>query len=434
MKFEDLDLHNETLQALHNNNQQQADSFQIAAINAVKSEKDLIIKAGENGEEQNAFAVAVLESLNNTEGEEGTQIIILSNNFDNLKTTGKQISKLKNDADCALIEPDNDEAQIDQIGKGHTIVLAAPERLHSVIKKNRYIFRHLELLILDGFDEMMAAREALGSIKKRILSTYTALVSSDAYNSEVKKALSDFVSNPLVKGFGPPPPPAVPGHLDQGYIKVPPRMKITTLMVHLKNSQQGNCIIFTDSKRGTDRLYRILKKQRMKAVSLHHKLSDERRAQRFANFTNGNVQYLLVSDISASELDISGVTQVVNYDVPESADEYRYRAALIGNGKNNQIVSLVSKQDQSDINKLRNELKQKPGEMPLPEKVKEKLQERKSKNRGRVKNGRSKGNGRQKRDELELPQPTFDQLSGGRSGQHNEEETGIVKFFKKLFS
>src|SRR5699024_2048 len=135
--------------------------------------------------------------------------------------------------------------------------------------------------------------------------------------------------------------------LKQSYIKVPPRMKISTLLAHLQNNDSGNSIIFTNSKRGTDKLYRILKKQHMKAVSLHYKLSDERQAQRLANFTNGNVQYLLVSDISAAQLDINGVTRVVNYDVPADANEYRYRAGLIGSGENNHITSLVSKQDQS---------------------------------------------------------------------------------------
>lgn len=253
------------------------------------------------------------------------------------------------------------------------------------------------------------------------------------YEGKFKKtALSLADDKPQVNGFGPPPPPKVPDHLSQKYINVPPRMKISTLLAHLKNTETDNCIIFTNSKRGTDRLYRILKKQRMKAVSLHYKLSDQRRAQRFANFANGNVQYLLVSDISAAELNTNGVKQVINYDVPANPDEYRYRTALVDHRNNSQIVSLVSGQDQDDINKLQKELGQTPEEIPLPDSVKQKVKERKKKKQSNGQNGRGKK--KRQPEEPELPQPTYDQLSGGRSGDDNKQEKGIVTFFKKLFS
>ncbi len=432
MKFEELNLHTETLQAL-NNNQHEGNSFQKAILDAVKSERNLVMRTDEGEDEGLAFAIAAIETVKQSEEEKGTKALILSNDSESLNRFKNQILSLDADIDCMLIGTEGDEeAQAESIAQGHSIVLAQPARLHSVIKKNRYIFRQLKLLVLDHFDKMISKgqKDALNSIKKRILSDCSTVVSTGVYEKDVKKAALDFAGKPLVKGFGPPPPPAIPGHVKQGYINVPPRMKISTLLSHLKKSDSGNCIIFTDSKRGTDKLYRILKKQRMKAVSLHHKLSEERRAQRFANFANGNVQYLLVSDISAVDLDIKGVAQVINYDVPANPDEYRYRSALTESGGNSKIVSLVSKQDRNDIKQLKNELGQSPEEIPLPESVKKKLNERKNK---KGSNGQ-KGRGQNKAEELELPQPTFDQLSGGRSGSQNDEEKGIVTFFKKLFS
>lgn len=284
------------------------------------------------------------------------------------------------------------------------------------------------------------------------------LLFTNQLNNQVKSLANHFLENPELIGFqnlgnngqSLEGPPEVPQSLKQGYINVPSRMKISTLMAHIEKTPTDSCVIFTASKRGTDRLYRILRKNNLKATSIHGKLSDEKRSQRFANFTNGDVQYLLVADISASELDLNRVTQVINYDVPNDPEEYKYRANLVGEGKASRIVSLVSKQDQSDIRELKNEIGQSPEELPLPDKVKQKLEERKKKGKGKSK-GKGKGRTKNKKQsrpkrgakkergqkeekgKMELPRPSYEKLSGGRTGEE-DERSGVVEFFKKLFS
>jgi superfamily II DNA/RNA helicase len=294
----------------------------------------------------------------------------------------------------------------------------------------------------------MGLEDQLKNIKMRIMSEAQKLLFTNELNKQVKALAKDFLENPELIGFenlgangeSLEGPPEVPQNLKQGYINVPSRMKITTLMAHIEKTPTDTCVIFTASKRGTDRLYRIFRKNNLKATSIHGKLSDEKRAQRFANFTNGDVQYLLVADISASELDLDKVTQVINYDVPNDPEEYKYRANLVGDGKAGRIVSLVSKQDQSDIRELKNEIGQSPEELPLPEKVKQKLEERKKKGRNGKKKSRPKRGGKKERgqknkskESLELPRPSYEKLSGGRTGEE-DERTGVVEFFKKLFS
>ncbi len=129
--------------------------------------------------------------------------------------------------------------------------------------------------------------------------------------------------------------------------------------------------------------------------------------------------------------------------MPNEADEYRYRTALVSTGKAGRIVSLVSKQDRSDINQLKNELGEAPKELPLPDEVKKKLKERKKENKNKNKSkSRSRGKGKKKRggrsqrkdSDMELPKPSYEKLSGGRTGNNSEEEKGVIDFFKKLFS
>src|SRR5699024_11049583 len=209
----------------------------------------------------------------------------------------------------------------------------------------------------NGIDAIVESKktDTLKKIKRRIVRNYTVLATSEKADSATKKGCKVFSKDISVTGFSSSsngtaaPAPAIAGSLSQGYIKVPPRMKISTLMAHIEQNPAERCVIFTASKRGTDRLYRVLKKKGLKATSLHQQLSDEKRAQRFANFTNSDVQFLLVADISAAELALNNIVQVINYDVPSSSDEYRHRATLAGSGNTARIVSLASKQDRSDI-------------------------------------------------------------------------------------
>ena len=272
------------------------------------------------------------------------------------------------------------------------------------------------------------------------------------------------------------PPPELPDDLKQGYINVPGRLKISTLMAHLDESPEDNVLIFTASKRGTDRLFNVIRKRGKTVRSIHERLPKEERERRYRGFKEGEYQFLLITDISARDIDFDHVKQVINYDVPNDVDEYRYRADLVGSGKANRIVSLVSKQDKDDIAAIEKEVGVTPNELPLPEAVEKKRKRRsssdnnqgrthskkrssKSKSKSSSKSGsgsgsgsgssrskRSRGgdksrgkkrsSGRKKRDKQQngLPKPNFDKLEGGRKGKERPKRTGLVRFIKNLFS
>lgn len=449
LKFEELNLSSDVLNGIKNTQLEEATDLQQTVISNVVNKQDLMVKAEPGDDKNAAIAIAALEMISRAESKDTSRVLILTATAEIARQITEHITTISSSDElciCADDEGDRDK-QAEAIAAQAPVIVANPSRLQDLLKEHRFIFRNLDLLVLDELHQMVHndSDGNLKQIKRRILSDCTTLICSTKLDENVKKTSSSFTDNPAVLGFGTDSnsngtPPAIRGDLKQGYIKVPNRMKISTLMAHIEQTPTDNCVIFTASKRGTDRLYRVLKKRGLKATSLHQKLSDEKRAQRFANFTNSDVQYLLVSDFSAAELDLDGVgvVQVINYDVPNSSDEYRFRAALVGNGKNARIVSLVSKQDQSDISQLENELGQTPDEIPLPDKVKQKLKQRKNntkKPRSNSRGKRERGQQKQKKDnEMQLPQPNYDKLSGGRSGNYDEEETGIVKFFKKLFS
>jgi superfamily II DNA/RNA helicase len=249
--------------------------------------------------------------------------------------------------------------------------------------------------------------------------------------------------------------PTVPEDLTQAYIYVPPRAKISTLLAHLEDTLTDKIVVFAASKRTTDRLFRIIRKKGWGVVSINEGLKQEYYDERFGKFTSGDMKILLVGGLSATEIELNEVKQVINYDVPNEVEEYKYRAELVGNGKAARMVSLVSKMDKDDIDEIVKKVGYAPTEIPLPEEVKEK--------KGRGKKSDSKGksskkkspNNKNKNDDRDrkrrkkpkekkstsgLPRPTYDGLSGGKEGDKNGKRpspgktAGAFGWIKKLFN
>lgn len=453
LKFDDLSLSPEILSGLNDVQYTKPTPLQQSVIPSLLEGKDVLLKADPGEDKRGAIVIPVLEKFSRIEDQKGTHILIITPSAGQAKELDELIWAMGYHAqiECASISEEGDyDEQEKAITGGTPVLVATPKRLLDILQNNLFIFRHIELLVLDDLQDLVTdeLKSTLKSLNKRILNKPQHFLLGQKLTKVVKDFSGFLLDEPDIIGFEElqsngqalEKPPSIPNRLSQGYIYVPNRMKISTLMAHVEDSPTDTCVIFTASKRGTDRLYRILRKRGLKATSLHGKLSDEKRAQRFANFTNGDVQYLLVADIPAAELGLERVTQVINYDVPGDPDEYRYRANMIGAGKATRIVSLVSKQDRSDISELENELGQAPKELPLPDEVQKKLKQRKNKKKGR-KRGKKKGRRRNNRNKkkkpkkkMELPRPSYDKLSGGRSGDTSDERTGVVEFFKKLFS
>lgn len=455
MKFEEMTLSPNIMSGLKDVNYTELTELQEEAIPVILDGKDALIKAKSGSSKIASFVIPALQQIDKKDPKEETSVLVLTPNPEESKEIDNLVWAMGYHAEieCASVDMDGDfEEQAEALKSKVEVIVGNPGPLLDVCQELRFIFRDVDLLIIDEADTMLSLNlhSKIKNIIKRVLGSHQTLIYADDINDDVKELAKKYLDDPVGVGFEDKPgmltePPKVDQNLNHGYIYVPNRMKISTLMAHIKETPTDNCVIFTASKRGTDRLYRILRKRNLKATSLHGKLSDEKRSQRFANFTNGDVQYLLVTDIPAAELELDRVTQVINYDVPNNPDEYRYRANLVGSGKASRLVSLVSKQDRSDINELENTLGQAPKELSLPDEVRQKLKERKKKkkkggkkkkasNRKGSQNGRGKKH--KKDDELQLPRPSYEKLSGGRKGDGSEkdEESGVMGLIKKLFS
>lgn len=413
-------------------------------LDAVASGSDLVINTFREEKPEIGYLLKVLNEIAISERRTGTKAIIISNDAERAKELDEWIWAVGYHAkiESANISTEGDpDEQIKLLSSGPPVVVATPDRLASLLKEGRYIFREVHLMVIDQADQIQDW-DAINVITKRIIGKCQRVFTAEKDSKELREAEKKYLTDPelVTETKNKPGKQVITPDLTQYYINVPPRSKISTLMAHLKKSSAEPVVIFTASKRTADRLYKILRKGGLRAVSIHPALDESTFKERFERFSTNNVQHLIAGEFSANDLDINNVAQVINYDVPEDVNEYKLRAELVGEGKATKLLSLVSKQDKSDIKAICESLGYAPEEMPLPEQVKQKKtgrgKSKKSRSKEKPQRGKYKKHKREKKKTLtELPRPTYDKLSGGRSGKKDEkeEESGIIGFIKKLF-
>lgn len=333
----------------------------------------------------------------------------------------------------------------------------ATQQLTSALLKDPVILGFDESQVSASSGEENQAEEDTGSEQKEADKEVDFELNQEEVNRKLAKASVSIVLNPeekkeevsdQQKDENEEPDP-VPEDLTQAYIYVPPRAKISTLLAHLENTLTDKIVVFAASKRTTDRLFRIIRKKGWGVVSINPGLDQKYYDERFSKFTSGEMKILLVGGLSATEVELDEVKQVINYDVPNEVEEYKYRAELVGRGKATRMVSLVSKMDKDDIDAIVGKVGYAPTEIPLPEEVKEKKSRgKKSSDRGKSRRSKGKSNDkknqrRRKKPEKEesshgLPRPTYDGLSGGKKGKDGKRPSpsssdGAFGWIKKLF-
>ncbi len=224
----------------------------------------------------------------------------------------------------------------------------------------------------------------------------------------------------------------LPSH---AYISVPPQAKISTLLAHLEKTLSDKIVVFTVSKRTTDRLFRIIKRKGWGVVSIDPFVAEETFEERMGKFLSGDMKILLVGGMPANKIEVAGLQQVINYDVPAEVDEYAYRARMAGEAA--PVVSLVSKMDQEDLDAIARQLNYNLTELPLPAEVKVGKNPKPKSPRKNTKPKAQKSAKKSKPVKNGLPRPTYDGLSGGREGTRKRPSPNPENAFgwiKKLFS
>lgn len=220
--------------------------------------------------------------------------------------------------------------QIKSLSQRHNIVIGTPGRLKDLLDRRHLNISDVTTVILDEADRMldMGFIDDVKYFLKQIPAERQMLLFSATMAPAIESLVHSFLRNPVkisVKSRD------TSKNVDQDVIRVPDKSKkLEILSGLLRDSAFSKVLIFVETKRAVDRLHDELRAQGIRAESIHGDKRHRERQRALAGFAEGKIQVLIATDVAARGLDISGVTHVINYEIPSSYDTYVHRIGRTG--------------------------------------------------------------------------------------------------------
>jgi len=242
------------------------------------------------------------------------------------------------------------EPQIKALKRGVDILVATPGRLLDLMERKVADLRHVEILVLDEADRMldMGFWPQVRKIIATIPPERQNLLFSATMSSDVMRIVSSTLHDPVRVEVA---PSATPIELiDQRVYPVGGQQK-SQLLVHLINEQNlDRVIVFTRTKHRADRVAKVLHQNGIKCAAIHGDRSQSQRQSALENLKTGRCRVLVATDVVARGIDIDDVSHVVNYDIPNSPDDYVHRIGRTARaGKSGTAVSLLAPEEHEQL-------------------------------------------------------------------------------------
>ena len=244
------------------------------------------------------------------------------------------------------------EQQIQRLRNGVEIAVACPGRLLDHLWKGTIDLSNLEVLVIDEADRMldMGFLPDIRSIMKCVLKQHQTLLFSATMPDDIRHLVKEFLHNPVTVQIGRTVPATTVSH---ALYPVKQHLKTALLVKLLNHTKTESVLVFTRTKHRAERVAQHLKKEGFSAISLQGNLSQQRRQTAIDGFRMGSFKILVATDIAARGIDVSCISHVINYDMPESVDAYTHRIGRTGRvNKTGDAITLITNTDLPMVNAL----------------------------------------------------------------------------------
>jgi ATP-dependent RNA helicase RhlE len=237
------------------------------------------------------------------------------------------------------------QPQIKRLQAGMEIAVACPGRLLDLMGQQFVNLRSVEILVLDEADRMfdMGFLPDIRRILAALPVPRQTLLFSATMPPEIRSLAHEMLRNPATVELGASRPVGTVSHAQYA---VDAARKVELLLALLRQPGSRQVLVFTRTKHRAKKLAGQLVKAGLSATSLQGNLSQNRRQEAMDNFRSGRVKIMVATDIAARGIDVSQVTHVINFDLPDTADAYTHRIGRTGRMTNlGTALSLVTRDD-----------------------------------------------------------------------------------------
>jgi ATP-dependent RNA helicase DeaD len=355
MKFNEMNLSKPVLRAVEEMGFEEATPIQAQTIPMALEGQDIFGQAQTGTGKTAAFGLPLLEKINDNTS---VQALIIEPTRELAVQTGEELyrlGKFKGVHTTTVYGGASIGGQIKLLKKNPPVVIGTPGRILDLIKRGILKLNNVETLVLDEADEMlkMGFIEDIESIIRELPTERQTLLFSATVPKEIKRIADHFMKNPVSVHVEAKEMTA--DLIDQYYTRCKDYEKFDLLTQFIDVQNPDLSIVFARTKRRVDEVARGLIERGYSAEGIHGDLSQEKRLGVLRNFKNGKLDILVATDVAARGLDITGVTHVYNFDIPQDPESYVHRIGRTGRaGKEGMSVTFVTGNEMSYLRTIEN--------------------------------------------------------------------------------
>jgi len=320
---------------------------QAAAIPQALEGKDVIATAQTGTGKTLAFLIPVMEKLWAQRATGIAALVVVPTRELAMQVvTQYDALRSKQAQPAALVVGGLPEArQLDAIRRGARLVVATPGRLEDYLQRKLVSLTGVTLLVLDEADRMLdmgflpAIRRIVGNLPRE----RQTLCFSATMEGAVTKLVRDYTRNPVRLSFGSTLKPSENVRLRAFEVADGEKPE---LLYGLVNKENGRCLIFSRTKRGTERIAKSLNRQGVNAAMIHGDRSQSQRTAALAGFQRGQYRVLVATDVAARGIHVPDIAHVINYDLPDVAENFIHRVGRTGRAGERGVASTLFVREQ----------------------------------------------------------------------------------------
>ncbi|AWZ48901.1 ATP-dependent helicase [Clostridiaceae bacterium 14S0207] len=365
MKFNEMGISEDIINILKKQGINKPTKIQEKSIISIKEGNDVIAEAQTGTGKTLAFLLPMFENMSSDINFVQGLIITPTRELAiQITEEAKKLTESKNLNILAAYGGKDIGSQLNKLKGDIHLIIATPGRLLDHLKRKTISLCNLKTLVLDEADQMlyMGFKNEIEEIIKYTPSkNRQTLCFSATMDSKVKKLAYRYMNNPKVITID--EEQVTLKNIEQFVVETTDRNKREALCKVLDEDNAFMAIIFCRTKRRVDELEEFLHQKGYNCSKLHGDLTQAKREKVMKDFRNLKIQYLIATDVAARGLDVNGVTNIYNYDIPENTETYIHRIGRTGRAgemgktclfidpKDKYVLDLIEKEIGFDISR-----------------------------------------------------------------------------------
>lgn len=368
-KFNELGLSDKVLRAIDDMGFEEPSHIQAEIIPVVLEGFDVIGQAQTGTGKTLAFGAPILSNLKKEEGK--ISCIILAPTRELAIQVNDELIRIAKHSRVSLLPVYGGQPidrQIKALRRGVDIVVGTPGRVLDLIRRNIIDLRHISFLVLDEADEMlnMGFIEDIEEIIKNCSTDRQTMLFSATMPDEIRKLAKKYMKADtkhisIVKNT------MTVSTVSQYYFEIKQNNRFESFCRILDVDEPETAIIFCKTKKGVDELVEAMQARGYNVEGMHGDMNQSQRLNTLRKFKEGNLEFLVATDVAARGIDVENVTHVINYDLPQDIESYVHRIGRTGRAKKKGIAyTLVTAREYMTLKQIEKVTKSKIKRKEIP--------------------------------------------------------------------